>query len=231
MLIAITGNVGSGKSGVAAILAGSLRCPTIDSDQVCRELLEPGQAGWQALTERWPDRFLGDDGQLDRKRLRQAVFSEPEVRLGLEQILHPLVREAVKTAAGSPACRPYLLVEVPLLFEVGWQDDFDAVVTIHAGAEVCLARTMARDQVPRPQAEAILALQIDPEQKAAMADFVVDNGGIWSCTVLQVHWLIRQLRALDLPRRTTDVFARKKLDSPGDSTYKRGNGDRRSPAF
>jgi dephospho-CoA kinase len=231
MLIAITGNVGSGKSRVAAILAASLRCPTIDSDQVCRELLEPGRAGWRALRERWPDRFLGDDGLLDRQALRQAVFSEPEIRQGLEQILHPLVRDTVTRAASDPTCRPHMLVEVPLLFEVGWQDDFDALVTVYAGREMCLVRTMARDRVSRPHTEAILALQINPEAKAAMSDWVIDNSGIWSSTVLQVHWLVHQLRALDLPRRTTDVFARKKLDSPGDSTYKRGNGDRRSPAF
>lgn len=195
MNIAVTGTVGSGKSGVAAILAAALGIESVDTDLLCRKLLLPGQPGWRDLRDRLRGRFFGADGGLDRLRLREAVFAEPEVRRELERILHPRVREMVtvrmREATGNGL---HLLVEVPLLFEAGWQGDFDQVVAVYAPAALCIARTVKRDRVSRHQAESILALQLPAEEKARRADRVVDNSGIWSATVLQVSVLARKLQ-------------------------------------
>jgi dephospho-CoA kinase len=199
MNIAITGTVGSGKSGVAGILAGQMRIQSLDTDVLCRKLLEKGQAGWNDLIERWGDTFLDENGDLDRVRLREVAFSEPEVRKGLEQILHARVREAVSMCMQSAAKEHiHLLVEVPLLFEAKWQSDFDHVVTVYAPSGICIDRTVQRDSVSREQAESILALQLSPEEKAERADSVIDNSGVWGATVLQVSLLSRKLQELGL---------------------------------
>jgi len=194
MIIAITGAVGSGKSRVAAMLASALGCDCIDTDMICRQLLMPGQAGWLELKKRYLDRFFTDDEQLDRTSLREAAFAEESVRQELEEILHPRVRRLVANAAEHMRGQGHhLLVEVPLLFEVGWQQDFDRVVAVYAPTSVCGTRTSLRDGVPSQQAESILALQLSPEEKAKRADWVVNNAGIWAATVLQVSYLVRQL--------------------------------------
>lgn len=199
MNIAITGTVGSGKSGVAAILAGLMRIECVDTDFLCRQLLQPGQPGWCDLKERWSGRFFAADGNLDRIALREAVFTEPEVRTGLEDILHPRVREIVAEYRRDAAAKgKHLLVEVPLLFETGWNSDFDHVVAVYAPASCCLARTTRRDNVSRYQVESILALQLSAGEKAERADSVIDNSGIWAATVLQVSLLARNLQQLGL---------------------------------
>jgi len=195
MRIAITGTVGSGKSGVAALLAAALNAEWIDSDAVCRQLLLPGQTALQELKEQWRGRFFQEDGRLDRVMLREAAFAEPAVRKELENVLHRRVREKVEERARLAAeSGHHLLVEVPLLFEVGWQDDFDRVVAVYTPVQQCIARTASRDKVSRGQVEAILALQLSPEEKAARADWVVNNAGIWTATVLQVSALARHLQ-------------------------------------
>jgi dephospho-CoA kinase len=194
MIIAITGAVGSGKSRVANMLASALGCDCIDTDMICRQLLMPGQYGWFELKKHYLERFFDQDGQLDRVRLREAVFGDGAVRQELEEILHPQVRQIVANRVeGARAKGRYLLVEVPLLFEVGWQHDFDTVVAVYAPTEVCGARTSRRDGVPHHQAESILALQLSSEEKATRGDWVVNNAGIWAATVLQVSHLVRQL--------------------------------------
>lgn len=199
MNIAITGTVGSGKSRVAAILTGMLPMQHVDTDILCRQLLLPDQPGWNDLKERWPERFFSTDGTLDRVRLREAVFTDPEIRESLESILHPRVRETVAAFRRRAAAQEeHLLVEVPLLFETGWNQDFDYVVAVFAPSPCCVARTMMRDHVPHHQAESIVALQLSAEEKAKRADSVVDNSGIWAATVLQVSFLVRNLQRLGL---------------------------------
>lgn len=190
MKIAITGTVGSGKSGVTKMLSGFLQCESIDTDQICRELLMEGELGFQALQQRWKDRFFLADGKLDRVALREAVFSEADIRSGLEEILHPLVKECVIQRFTLLHNECHILVEVPLLYEVGWNTDFDHVICVYAPDDICIERTVARDGVSREQAERILALQLSPEVKAQRADTVINNSGLWSSSVLQVsHWV------------------------------------------
>ncbi len=199
MNIAITGTVGSGKSRVTDILAGQLRIRPLDTDVLCRQLLEKGQPGWSDLIERWGDTFNDETGELDRVRLREIAFTDPEVRKGLEDILHTRVRERVATHMQTSAdVQIHQLVEVPLLFEAGWESDFDYVVTVYAPTDICLDRTVERDHVSREQAASILALQLSPEEKAERADSVIDNSGVWGATVLQVSLLSRKLRELGL---------------------------------
>lgn len=197
MNIAITGTVSSGKSKVAAMLAAAMQIESVDSDLLCRQMLQPGLPCWRELQERWNGRFFDTAGILDRISLREAVFSEPDVREALENILHPRVREAVAARRQKAALMAnHLLVEVPLLFETGWNGDFDHVVTVYAPAALSVARTVLRDKVSAAQAESILALQLSADEKAERADSVIDNSGTWAATAVQVSLLARKLQRL-----------------------------------
>lgn len=195
MNIALTGTIGSGKSSVTAILANALDAEIEDADQVCRQLLATGEAGWQALRQIWPESYFDTDGALDRRLVRETISADPQRRIELEDILHPLVRQVVSRT--GDLCRRvgrHLVVEVPLLFETGWHQDFDCSVVVYVPRDVALSRTMRRDGVSLAQTERILALQQSAEEKCDRADLVIDNSGNWLQTVLQVYRIAHALR-------------------------------------
>lgn len=209
MKIAITGTVGSGKSGVAAILAGFMQAKSIDTDILCRDLLMKGQPGWREVRNRWPY-FFSDSGDLDRVQLRNEVFEKSEIRLGLEEILHPMVRSRVEELIKESG-RIYLpiVVEVPLLFEVGWNTEFDHVIAVYTPLQICIERTVARDKVSRKQVEKILALQKSPEEKAELSDSVINNSGTWAATVLQASNLANDIQPIGLDKKSMRVSSLK----------------------
>ena len=193
MNIAITGTIGAGKSTVATILAALLPARRIDTDQICRHLLSVGEEGWRQLRTVFPGHFFAEDGELRRSELRQAVFFDDERRRQLEGVLHPLVEvEVNQTLAATEG--GFRLVEVPLLFEVGWQGRFDAVVTVYVPQTAGIGRVIARDRVSAAQVEKILSAQLPAEEKAARADWVIDNRGDITSSFIQASWLANELR-------------------------------------
>lgn len=194
MNIAVTGNIGSGKSGVTSLISGLLCVDAVDADDICRELLLPGNQGCIELESRWGDRFFTVPGELDRGLLRQAVFSTPQIREELENILHPLVQERFRQLMFETEKKGgHLIAEIPLLFEVGWAERFDRIITVYAPEGVCRLRTTQRDGVSAAHVDSILALQMDPELKAEKGDYVIDNSGTWSATILQTAVVVRSL--------------------------------------
>lgn len=194
MNIAVTGGICTGKSEVSQLLAALLKAELLSADGICRDLLVPGEAGWRGVKQKWGNGFFDDQGNVDRVALRRAIFASEETRQELENILHPLVRQTVSQRAGQLRQQEkHLLVEVPLLFEVGWQGDFDWVVTVYAPAAMCLQRIISRDGVSADEAGKVIAAQMDIEQKVALADSVIDNSGAWADTSTQIHQLARFL--------------------------------------
>lgn len=186
-VIGVTGGMASGKSSAAAVLREALACELIDADQVCRELLEPGQPGWLAMQAAFGDHFFLCNHALDRVRLRKTLFQDIELRHRIDQLLHPLVKEAIANKLASMNIDAALvIIEVPLLFEAGWQTEFDVVVVVTAGQEQCLERLRHRDQVAMAEAEAALAAQWPLAVKARLAQHVIDNGGDWPATRQQL---------------------------------------------
>ena len=178
MIIAVTGGIGAGKSAAARVLSEQLDALHCDTDQVCRELLEKGSKGWAAAKKRLRNDLFDAEDNIDRIKLRQAVFADDKLRHILEEILHPLVRDRVLNLRQKASAEGRdLVVEVPLLYEAGWQDDFDVVVAVKAGREECLRRIMTRDGGTREQAELVMNAQMAPEEKERRADFVLDNRG------------------------------------------------------
>lgn len=197
MKIAVTGGIATGKSTVSRLLAKCLGADVIDADLICRDLLINGQPGWHGVRQAWGERFMDTKGRIDRVLLRNTIFADDAVRLGLEQILHPLVRTEIdKAALQKKLIGEDLLVEIPLLFETGWQDDFDWIVTIFATENRCVQRIVARDKVTKENAKRILAVQMPLVCKALLADSVIDNSGLFIHTCLQVYHLAECLRKL-----------------------------------
>lgn len=201
LTIALTGAIGSGKSRVADLFRQQ-GVRVVDADEISRGLLEPEAEGWSGLQEVFGARFLGTDGRVDRKKLREAIFGDAALRKTVNAILHPLIRKKIKAICAEQLVldgihpeneRRMTIIEVPLLFEAGWQDDFDIVVVVTADVKTCLARVMERDGVDLPSATASFSAQLSLAEKVGMADYVIDNNGMVAETSRQVRDLYLKL--------------------------------------
>ena len=194
MIIGVTGGMGAGKSIAAGLLGKLLEYDVLDADILCRNLLQPHMPGWQGVQEKWGARFFDLTGKIDRPALRKALFADPVVRQGVERILHPLVRQEIMRRAAEKRLRlSGLVVEVPLLFVVGWQDDFDWIVVVYAGPECCVERIVRRDRVSLEAGRAAVNTQMPLEEKVLRADSVIENSGPLTLTILQIYHLARFL--------------------------------------
>jgi dephospho-CoA kinase len=194
MNVAVTGCFGSGKSTVSRLLAQAMRARYVDTDQLCRQLMLPGKEGYQGLVSLYGARFLTQDGSINRSALRNAVFSVAEVRRALEEILHPLVQRMV--VDGAESCRKagrHQVVEVPLLFEVGWQGHFDSTVVVSGQEKQLLIRVGGRDGLCAEEVRRVAASQWPAAEKERLGDFVINNSGTFVATVQQVVWLAKKL--------------------------------------
>jgi dephospho-CoA kinase len=195
MKVAVTGGIGSGKSSVAAVLAGLMQAELFSADEVCHQLMLPGASGWQGIVATWGEEFLSADQTINRVVLRENVFKDPVMRHQLEAILHPLVRIVLQKKMAVVDSRGGVsVVEVPLLYEVQWQDEFDVVIVVYAPEADCISRICSRDGLSSEEAGRILQAQMPAEEKARRAACVIDNSGLWTQTFQQVNRLVRLIR-------------------------------------
>ena len=175
LLIGLTGGIASGKSTVAQRFM-DLGVPVIDADVAAREVVAPGKPGLQQVIDRFGSRVVAENGELDRRALREIVFSDPDARRDLEAILHPLIRTDMDRNAAA-AVGPYIVMAIPLLIEGGSRDRVDRILVVDVDEAVQLQRVMARDHCSSEQAQAILASQAPRSARLAAADDVLPNGG------------------------------------------------------
>ncbi|EPH0090622.1 dephospho-CoA kinase [Pluralibacter gergoviae] len=173
--VALTGGIGSGKSTVANAFAAS-GVNVIDADIIAREVVEPGTPALGAIVEHFGPQMLLADGSLDRRRLREKIFSQPEEKQWLNVLLHPQIQQETQRRMRQ-ATSAYVLWVVPLLVENKLWTRADRVLVVDVSKETQLARTVARDGVSRQHAENILAAQATREARLAVADDVIDNNG------------------------------------------------------
>lgn len=222
MIVAVTGGLGSGKSTASRILARVLAAEHVDTDQLCRLEMRPGRQGHAEFRRVFGGRFLIADGSIDRLLLRQAVFDDKLIKAQLENILHPLVRHHVLELYRQRQGQD-LVVEVPLLFEVGWQQDFDVTVAVYVHDELALARVRLRDGLPVEDLLRVFAQQLPNSRKVQLADFGVDNSGTFASTFSQLSWLGKKLKC-ERKKWESSRPPAKMLDSSDMNTYK-GNND------
>jgi dephospho-CoA kinase len=173
--VVLTGGIASGKTAVSDGFR-RLGVPVIDTDVIARQLVEPGQPALALITEIFGPGILDSTGGLDRKKMRETIFSDRKKKAQLEQVLHPMIGEEVLKRLEQLSA-PYCILVVPLYAESGSYRWVDRVLLVDASEEQQIRRVMARDDISSEQAKAILVAQASRAERAALADDVIDNSG------------------------------------------------------
>ncbi|MFI4928546.1 MAG: dephospho-CoA kinase [Burkholderiales bacterium] len=178
--IGLTGGIGSGKSTVLAMLQ-ALGAAAIDADAISRATTAAGGAAIDGIRARFGPKFVTPDGALDRVRMRERAYAQPEARRELEQIIHPLVGEEVARqvdAALATGAR-CIVFDIPLLVESGrWRQQVDRVLVVDCSPETQVARVVARSGLAPDEVRAIIAAQAPRAVRLAAADLVICNEGL-----------------------------------------------------
>ncbi len=208
-IIGLTGSIASGKSTVTRMLR-DLGAPVIDADAIVHALQQPGTPVTQAIAREFGPEVIGPDGSLDRAALGRIVFADPARRKALEGIVHPAVRQQIwhevdrYRAEGLPA----VILDIPLLFESGWDQQVDQIWVVYVEPATQRARLIERDGLMPEDADRRIAAQMALQSKRERADRVIDNGGTLEETRRQVvqAWQIAIDRESDqLDSKETEV--------------------------
>jgi dephospho-CoA kinase len=195
--VGLTGGIASGKS-TAAKFFGALGVPILDSDQIAREVVEPGQPPLERLVARFGASILTPDGHLDRPALRDIVFSDPKARADLEALTHPAIGAALE-ARSATAGGPYQILVIPLLVEKHLGSQVNRVLVVDCDEALQIRRLRARDGSTPEQAQAILDAQVSRSTRLKAADDVIANDADMSAVSAQVTAL--HARYLELAAR------------------------------
>ena len=193
LVIGLTGGIGSGKSEVSRRFE-ALGVPVVDTDVISRELVAPGSPGVAEIARGIGSEFVGADGRLDRRRLREAVFSDDSIRMRLEDILHPRIRERVERTLGALEA-PFAVVVIPLLMESRYPIHVDRVLVVDAPVDLQVERIRRRDNVDEQGARRIIGRQVPRSERLAAADDVIVNDGDIGALDARVRQLCEQYLA------------------------------------
>lgn len=173
LVIGITGGIGSGKSAATDYLAAK-GIRVVDADQVSRQVVEPDRPALDEIRTHFGDGVIQADGSLDRRALREIVFSDPAQRQQLEAITHPAIaREMLHQLRASES--PYTILVSPLLLETSQRQMVDRVLLVDVPEQLQRERTARRDQVSEEQVRQIMAAQMSREERRRKADDIVVN--------------------------------------------------------
>jgi dephospho-CoA kinase len=189
LLVGLTGGIGSGKSTVADLLA-ERGAVVIDADDLARRAVAPGTAGFDRVVETFGRDILGPDGGIDRATLADVVFADPSRLRQLEAIIHPEVARLL-----AESVEPYrdtddvIVYAVPLLAERGMAEGFDVVVVVVADVDRRIERLMRDRSMTAEEVRARVAAQLSDEERARVADVLLDNDGEPERLIPQVNRL------------------------------------------
>lgn len=190
LVIGVTGGIGSGKTTVANLFS-SLGVPVIDADELARQVVAPGQPAYEEILQHFGTTILSKSGELDRRRLRERIFSDSAKRDRLEAIVHPRVYAQMKHLLDCLET-PYAIVVVPLLIESGARELVDRVLVVDSPEELQIERTHRRDGTTRAAVKKILAAQLDRSARLSAADDIIENDASLEALAKVVSRLHRQ---------------------------------------
>lgn len=190
MILGLTGGIATGKSTVVEIFKEE-GFPIVDADIIAREIVEPGTPGLQAVVDAFGSELLFADGSLNRKKLGKIIFSDKQKRERLNQVLSPFLREAILSdIARKKNLSSLVIVDIPLLYEGGYDAVVDQVAVVYIPEELQLSRLMKRDDLSALEAEQRINSQMPIEEKKNRADIIFDNQKTTEETKKQVKkWL------------------------------------------
>ncbi len=175
--ICLTGGIGSGKSTVSALLVAQ-GATLVDTDAIAHALTKPGGAAMPALRQRFGDEVADASGALDRARMRSLVFSDPDAKRALEDILHPMIGAEAQRQTQA-AADGVVVFDVPLLHASShWRASCQRILVVDCSADTQVQRVMARSGWPEAQVRSVIAQQATRIQRRALADAVLFNDGL-----------------------------------------------------
>jgi dephospho-CoA kinase len=191
MVLGLTGGIATGKSTVSALFQ-QRGAVVIDADQVARQVVEPGEEGLARIVRQFGTQVLQPDQRLDRTALGRIIFNDAAARQKLNQLLHPLIRQAMQQQTHSILQQhPHaiLLWDTPLLIEGNLLSFVEKVIVVYVPESIQLARLMARDAFSVAEAQSRISAQLPMAEKKRVADWVIDNSGTLEQTERQVDQL------------------------------------------
>lgn len=172
-ILGLTGGIGSGKSAAAQCFV-DLGVHLVDADNAARWVVEPGRPALARIAEHFGPSVLQADGTLNRSALRELIFKDPQQRVWLESLLHPLIREEIRQYLAR-AESAYAILVSPLLLETSQHQMVQRVLVIDVPESVQIERTVLRDKTNEEQVRAILKAQASREERLSRADDVIVN--------------------------------------------------------
>lgn len=179
LVLGITGGIACGKSLISGLFR-QLGAATLNADDLARTAVSPGSAAFTRIVDHFGREILTPEGEIDRPKLAKRIFSDPEERLALNRITHPVIAALATARLCELASRPgvpLVVYEAPLLFEAQAEDRVDCVLVVASKPEKQLERLMLRDGISRNEALRRIASQMPLAEKIARADLVIENDG------------------------------------------------------
>ena len=192
-IIGITGGIASGKSTVTEFLRQQ-GYQVIDADQVVHELQEPGGRLYQALLSAFGSAILQEDGRLDRPKLGAMIFGNPELLAQSSQIQNQIIREELARRRDLLAeTEAVFFMDIPLLFELSYENWFDQIWLVDVTEETQLNRLMSRNALSQEEAEKRITAQLSLNEKRNRVNLIIDNNGLQEATYQQLRDAIQKL--------------------------------------
>lgn len=197
MIIGLTGSIATGKSQSSKIFK-QLGCYIIDADKLSRTLTVKGSKCLADIVRVFGKDILKPNGELDRKKLGLIVFSDKQAKTELEKIIHPHIIKEINEVIAKKYKTADIIVDAPLLFEVGLDRVCDKVIVIYAKYHLQLKRLMKRDNLSKQEAEKRIALQMPIEEKMKLADITIDNSGTLSELKRNIKFIYKTIKVIEL---------------------------------
>ncbi len=176
--IGLTGGAGIGKTTLCKEIEKNFEAVIINSDKLSKKIVEKGSLAFLKIKEKFGEDYIAEDGNLNRKKIRNLIVENNQARKDLENIVHPAVLEMTKKKMEEAQKKVrYVIVEVPLLFELNLSYLFDFTILISSTKEAQIKRLMQRDNINKKEAEALITIQMPIEEKKKYADYVISNNG------------------------------------------------------